>query len=113
LAVDSTRRGFGEPSLAPALDLTQLRHHLLPYAGSAPTSEVSVYGLPRSKVFGQHPPLTPRLIDIQNAVDHAPPITWWTSWATRTPLLHGEERLEHLLLLIRQICFILTTGAHC
>src|SRR5438105_4566955 len=74
LAIDHACGWLGEPPLTPALDLAQLCHHSLPHGGPTPAPEVPIHRLPMPEGFGQHTPLTPGLIDVYNAIDHAPPV---------------------------------------
>jgi uncharacterized protein (UPF0548 family) len=113
------KRGPGRPpTVAACLELAlpfppaQRVHDASPHARLTPASEVALDCMGIAKVRGHHPPLTPGLVDIDNAIDDAAQVHRLPPGSARPPLGCGQEALQDLPLPIANIGGIGTSRAH-
>src|SRR5207245_10359768 len=88
-------RGAADP-------LTQRVVEALPGAILTPLGEVIVDLPPGTEILRQHPPLTPRLVAVENPVHHPPQVRL----AGTAPLRGGNQRLQYRPLLICHVAWV-------
>src|SRR5262249_52091421 len=94
LTLHTAGRGLGLPPLAAALALAQGFHQLGPHPDLAPGLEVGINGIPLAKLPRHHPPLTARLEQIEDPIEHLAQVTRRTPRATWTPFPRWKQRPE-------------------
>ena len=94
LAVGTARGRFGQATLALAFPLPQGVHHTSPDTRLPPAAKVAINRVRIANIRGEHAPLAPRFVDVENAVDDAAEFQGLPPRSTGTPLVFGQQELE-------------------
>src|SRR5918992_4342501 len=102
LTVSTARRGVVFMPLATAFPGAKGVHEIGPHTLMAPATKIPVDGHAIAEVMRHQAPLTTGFVDIENAIDNAPPIERRSSGSTGLPLGVREHQLQNMPLLIAQ-----------